>query len=245
MCNTWSAKIFASSPDPFYLMKKLISAGLLAASTLPFLALSPANAAVQGCMAGDTSGLVSFADLQSAGTLECRVGDKKYTFKDTDYNGAANDMFSLSQSGPGNLNHVLNVQSASTFLNTTITLAYMVDVVSPSTNMFERYSAGVTSPDPMTSFNLSLASTPAGMPDPVSVSDPMSTTTSSMYMGSVTSASFLNTLTTSGGAGATQFTNLLVQKAPPPQAPSPLPILGASLGFGFSRRLRNRIKAAA
>ena len=224
-------------------MKKLIPAGLLAASTLPFLALSPANAAVQGCMVGDTSGLFSFADLQSAGTLECRVGDKKYTFNAIDYNGAANDMFSLSQSGPGNLNHILNVQSASSFLNTTITLAYTVDVISPSTNMFGRYSAGVTSPDPATAFTLSLASTPAGMTNPVSVSDPMSTTSSSMYMGSVTSASFLNTLTTSGGAGATQFTNLLVQKAEP--TPSPLPILGASLGFGFSRRLRNRIKAAA
>jgi hypothetical protein len=155
-------------------------------------------------------------------------------------------MFSLSQSGPSNLNHVLNVQSASTFLNTTITLAYMVDVISPSTNMFERYSGGVTSPDPLTEFDFSLSSTPAGMPNnPVSVSDPNSTTTSSKYMGSVTSAAFTNTLVTSGGAGATQFTNLLVQKAPVTQTPSPLPILGASLGFGFSRRLRNRIKAAA
>ena len=226
-------------------MKKLISAGLLAASTLPFLALSPANAAVQGCMVGDTSGLFSYSDLVSAGTLVCRVGDKKYTFNKDDYNGAANDMFSLSQSGVGNLNHILNVQSASSFLNTTITLAYMVDVISPSTNMFERYSAGVTSPDPATTFTLSLASTPAGMTNPVSVSDPNSTTTSSMYMGSVTSAAFTNTLVTSGGAGATQFTNLLVQKAPVTQTPSPLPILGASLGFGFSRRLRNRIKAAA
>ena len=225
-------------------MKKLISAGLLAASTLPFLALSPANAAVQGCMGG-VSGLFAYSDLVSAGTLECKVGDKKYTFNAADYNGAANDMFSLSQSGVDNLNHVLNVQSASTFLNTTINLAYMVEVISPSTNIFERYSAGVTSPDPLTTFSLSLDSTPAGDSNPVSVSDPNSTTSSSMYMGSVTSATFTNTLVTSGGAGATQFTNLLVQKAPVTQTPSPLPILGASLGFGFSRRLRNRIKAAA
>jgi hypothetical protein len=227
-------------------MKKLISAGLLAASTLPFLALSPANAAVQGCMAGATSGIFSYSDIVSAGTLQCRVGDKKYTFESTGYNGALNDIFSLSQSGVGNLNHVLNVQSATTFLNTTITLAYMVDVISPSTNKFDRYSGGVTSPDPMTTFSLALSSTPPGSTNPVSVSDPKSTTSSSSYTGSVASAAFTNTLITSGGAGATQFTNLLVQKAPPvTQTPSPLPILGASLGFGFSRRLRNRIKAAA
>ena len=244
MCNNYAAKIFASDADPFFFMKKLISAGLLAASTLPFLALSPANAAVQGCMAGATSGIFSYSDIVSAGTLECRVGDKKYTFESTGYNGALNDVFSLSQSGVGKLNHVLNVQSASTFLNTTITLAYMVDVISPSTNKFERYSGGVTSPDPTTTFYLALSSTPPGSTDPVSVSDPNSTTSSSSYTGSVTSAAFTNTLKTSGGAGATQFSNLLVQKAPE-QTPSPLPILGASLGFGFSRRLRNRIKAAA
>ena len=59
---------------------------------------------------------------------------------------------------------------------------------------------------------------------------------------------FTNTLVVTAG-GATVLDNTLVQEGvgggDPEEVPGPLPLLGAGAAFGFSRRIRNRIKAAA
>ena len=64
---------------------------------------------------------------------------------------------------------------------------------------------------------------------------------------SLTSDTFIATLDTLSGLGIeTLQSSYVVADAPPtPAVPGPLPIFGAAAAFGFSRKVRNRIKAAA
>jgi hypothetical protein len=60
---------------------------------------------------------------------------------------------------------------------------------------------------------------------------------------SITSSTFSTTLTPSAGV-IDQFTSRYIQ-SDPTAVPGPLPILGIGAAFGFSRKLRKRIKLAA
>jgi hypothetical protein len=59
------------------------------------------------------------------------------------------------------------------------------------------------------------------------------------------SETFVGTLiVTAGGVESVNF-RVNTNNAPTPAVPGPLPIFGAAAAFGFSRKVRNRIKAAA
>ena len=68
-----------------------------------------------------------------------------------------------------------------------------------------------------------------------------------MYATNLTSESYTATLKDiANGAGVLQVTSTYVVKdAPTSGVPAPLPLLGAGAAFGFSRKLRRRIKQAA
>jgi hypothetical protein len=57
------------------------------------------------------------------------------------------------------------------------------------------------------------------------------------------SETFIGTLKVT--AGDVQSVNFRVNTSNTPPVPGPLPVLGAAAAFGFSRKVRNRIKAAA
>jgi hypothetical protein len=57
------------------------------------------------------------------------------------------------------------------------------------------------------------------------------------------SETFIGTLNVT--AGDVQSVNFRVNTSNTPPVPGPLPVLGAAAAFGFSRKVRNRIKAAA
>jgi MYXO-CTERM domain-containing protein len=73
---------------------------------------------------------------------------------------------------------------------------------------------------------------------------PFATGPSSFFTPPVTSATFTTTLNVTSGF-VSQVTSGISQRDPGTRVPGPLPLLGAGAAFGFSRRIRNRIKVAA
>ena len=259
MCNTCSAKIFLLPYLNFcYLMKKLISAGLLAATALSFTAVSPAKAAT-GCDGG-TAGMYTWGEIKAtaggAGAFTCVIGDK--TYSDFSYSSTQDDamfalynpindgdVFNFSQL-PSGLTHNLNVNSANNWQNAKIKLNYKVTVTS-GTNKLKNYSGNLTGDDG-TLWAMSLSATHATSPSttdmfPTFGQDP--TTPVLNFDPMVTDTDFMNDIRANAtGDGLTQFSNRLNQEAPS-EVPGPLPLLGAGAAFGFSRKLRNRVKLAA
>ena len=67
------------------------------------------------------------------------------------------------------------------------------------------------------------------------------------YSPQITSDTFASTLAVSNGViqSVTSTVNVVDAPPPPSSVPTPLPLLGAGAAFGFSRRIRSRIKLAA
>jgi hypothetical protein len=65
-----------------------------------------------------------------------------------------------------------------------------------------------------------------------------------MNFAGLTSLRVLDTYSLGATSGLTSFTNTFEQ-TPIPKVPGPLPVVGAGLALGFSRKLRGRIKASA
>lgn len=209
-----------------------------------------------GC-AGGNSGMAMWSDIK-AGGFTCVIGDKTYSnfsfsaSKLDPLNGLFSgihddDVFSFSTIGALGLVHNLNVQSASSFQNARVLLNYDV-AVSSGTNKFKDYSSNITG-DNGTQWGLSVAATNApGSPSKTSGYPSLgnsATTPDVAFAANTTSSTFANTLdANAAGNGVTQFANRLTQQTTT-QTPGPLPLLGAGAAFGFSRKLRNRVKLAA
>lgn len=225
--------------------KALLLGGLATAAS--FGSISPAHA-LTGCTAGDTSGMFLASELAAFGTggtvTECIIGDKRYSnFSYTSVGGngvQGGDVFNFSQLGATNEFHNLNVQSASSFLDTTVSLSYTIEVLAPSPLTLYEYSSNVTG-DAGTTWAQRFTgnggnSDTTGYPGLAQVA----TTPYIAFIPGTTSDTLTTTLIASNtGAGVTQFANRVNQ------TPGPLAILGAGTAFGFSRKLRNRIKSVA
>jgi len=244
-------------------MKKFSSSsGILAVATLSLTALAPANAAITGCAGGDT-GTALWSDIQ-AGGFTCTIGDKIYsdfTYSAVKRNIVSSvfsgvellDQFSFSTIGALGLTHNLNVQSLNSFQNATVSLGYTVSRAS-GTNEFRRFSANLTG-DTDTKWALKVSATNAEVSGISQTQTPLypllgqsATTPNVNFVPNTISSAFVNTLQADeNGSGVTQFANRLDQMVdiPPTTVPGPLPLLGAAAAFGFSRKLRNRIKLAA
>ena len=250
-----SKDFFAPYRNFCYLMKKLISAGLLAATALSFTAVSPAKAA-SGCMGG-TLGMYTWGEIKAIPNFTCVIGDK--TYSDFSYSSMKDDagimtynpindgdVFNFSQTGATGLTHNLNVNSANNWSNAKVMLNYKV-TVSTGTNKLLNYSGNLTG-DNGTQWAMSLAATNAASPSTTTnfpTFGQTATTPTKLFNANVTTTDFSNeVIANATGAGLTQFSNRLNQQAPP-EVPGPLPLLGAGAAFGFSRKLRNRVKLAA
>jgi len=78
------------------------------------------------------------------------------------------------------------------------------------------------------------------LPPPVNVTTNPSHIYASPYLRSETFTASMNVPT-----GYMTGFSTTTRWAPPPPAPGPLPLLGAGAAFGFSRKLRSRIKLSA
>jgi len=250
-----SKDFFAPYRNFCYLMKKLISAGLLAATALSFTAVSPAKAA-SGCMGG-ALGMYTWGEIKATPGFTCVIGDK--TYSDFSYSSMKNDagstiynpiddgdVFNFSQTGATGLTHNLNVNSANNWSNAKVMLNYKV-TVSSGTNKLKNYSANLTG-DNGTQWAMSLAATNGVSPSATTgfpTFGQPATTPTKLFNANVSTTDFSNeVIANATGDGVTQFSNRLNQQVPP-EVPGPLPLLGAGAAFGFSRKLRNRVKLAA
>jgi hypothetical protein len=218
-----------------------LSAGVaLAAST-------PAQAQFLGC------GTTSAGGFVSALPASCVIGDKLYTFSGT-VDGVTlgtniHGFAQLTMAENGGAQHTLTLSSANglqlvsgasspAFFNYTIT----VNSGSETLKTWQTDTQGAIAPNDYV--NTTAFSNDASGVSPIALKyclpsgggGPCSTGPNDFVPGTTTT---LVTHSITNEATTTGFTDTVVQ------TPGPLPILGAGAAFGFTRKLRNRIKAVA
>jgi hypothetical protein len=224
-------------------MKKLsISALFLTASTLSLVSISPAQAAPVSCSAGAGGmGLGwNIATLTGLSADGCFIGDKVYS--GFSFSGLSQAGFNFTKSGA---DHTFS-GSGLNFTGSNFTYSYTVSLYNPPAGQeFFKYNT-----------NAAGSATTSALVFSKSLTTPLPTNSTATEVtpgnivtfptGTVSSLTFTSNLSRTGGKIDT-ITDTLTQKIGDPisTVPGPLPILGAGAAFGFSRKLRNRIKLAA
>jgi hypothetical protein len=227
-----------------------LGSGLLATTSFSLgmgVFSAPAPAAVTGCGQGGVSGQFLYSDITAG--FQCYIGDKLYSGFDKFSGMSSNDVFTLFQGGPKNEIYSISVQGGSNggyFTPGTYGFDYKVSVWQGSQTI-QTYSTGATTNVGGVTWQKDLIST--GSPTNATATNltPGGTSDSSTFSPTVTTADFTTKLTVSGGTGVTQWTDALIQTTTPSgnSVPAPLPLLGASAAFAYSRRLRQRTRAKA
>jgi hypothetical protein len=218
-------------------MKKFsIKAGLLAAVVLPFGAILPANAAPTACS------VYTVAQLTTSG-FNCFIGDK--VFSDFTFSGLSTGFYGFSEFGAS----TTFSGAALNFTGSSFTYGYKVALYNPIPGQaflsYNTNAGGSAVSGGALAYSKSLSTT-----SPVSGPSTATETTvapivtfSPVTTGPVT---FTSTLTRTSGKVDTLSDTLNQAKDPSiNDVPGPLPLLGAGAAFGFSRRLRSRIKQVA
>jgi len=230
-------------------MNKILTAGLLAATTLSASAFSPAHAAPTNC---NTSGMggsnaYKYTDLEALGTDGCFIGDKVYSdFKFTPVSGEAipvNAIWGMTFSGP---NHTLSASQLNYGIGK-FNYTYEVSLFNAVAGQeFVDYRTQVGSSQIGTNtFSKVLDTVAPGTVTGTSTSTGGQGNVISFAPGQVSTLYFSSMVEVTAGRIDT-LSDSLTQKfgEPGTGVPGPLPILGAGAAFGFSRRLRKRIKLA-
>ena len=233
---------------PMVKQLKTAAALLFAAGTLSFVGTAPAHA-IQICTGNGTStASFSLTFLGSNPNLTCTVGDLTYSnFSITGFtasDSAQNDV-SMSESGVGGLQHTIGMSNTSGWTSATSTFNYTVARAS-GTNVFDQWAAVGSSVIIGSGFVSTVTATNSSpSPNPNGAINAFSTFGSpSTFNSNTISSAFTNTFTVRSNA-FTSFSNAMTQQASTPtpsSVPGPLPILGLAAAFGFSRKLRKRIK---
>ena len=213
---------------------KLGAALFAAAGTFAFAGAAPANAAVCPDSSVALSTLTPLA-------YSCAQGGFMFTL--TSWSGFVGPD-AISFSNPSATEFTYSLQSNTPWLSGTKTLSYTL--TAPSGKVISFYTSSLSSSRP---------NNKAGKFDvDGSVGIAQATLANSMSMGGQydytsslpTSETFTDTLYDITGNGIqTVQASFGVVDPPTPPVPGPLPIFGAAAAFGFSRKVRNRIKAAA
>lgn len=213
---------------------KLGAALFAAAGTFAFAGAAPANAAA--C----PSGSPSLGSLTAG--FNCTLGGFTFTFNS--FSGFSN-LDTISFSNPGGTQFNYSIQKDIPWVAGTKTLSY--SVAAPSGKVLTDYTAlpasAVFGAKTGQFTVLGAAGSAIGK-----TRDNTNTMGFATYTGTLpTSDTFTATLDNLSGLGIeTLQSSYVVTNAPPtPAVPGPLPIFGAAAAFGFSRKVRNRIKAAA
>jgi hypothetical protein len=211
----------------------------LAISSSGLLAAAPASAAM--CVDGSTLG-----SLAALGTTGCEVGDKTYYgFETSTIDTAATvSFFNIDPF------HTITVQAPNMMAfmpGTDYMLKYKMKLTDSTSSLrIKSFSTGATTSAPGTNWTKMLTGTsitPAGGAVATAVTSPTATSPNVASVPPSLDISFESKLTV-GNQFVTSFTDS-VQQAPIDQTPAPLPILGAGAAFGFSRKLRRRLRGLA
>lgn len=207
------------------------------------LALVPGAKAAPLCSDGGFagSGAYSVSLLVGLGSTGCQIGDKIYS--DFSFTNLTSGVFGFTKSG---IDHTFSGSSLN-FTDTTnpFTYSYKVAITgSVPGQEFTKFSTGANGTNTTTalSFTKNLVAT---------TTSPATSTTATagggvvnFPAGTVGPVTFASTLNLSGGKIDTISDSLSQKFAEPTEVPSPLPLFGAAAAFGFSRKLRGRIKHA-
>ena len=231
---------------------------LLGLSAGVALASSPANAGPATPTTACPTTATSLTTFLASG-FECTVGDKN--FSNFTYNisnpamgpTAAGINTSVTTTASGNFYTVLFQANSpgswmgSTASPTTGTLGFTVTVNSLSTDLITSITGAVNSSIPGSTYTWNTTS--SGSVAPPATCQGTESINSCTGIGSnppplslpgVTST-VVSTSFTTGTDGVQSVQNTIIQSP----VPGPLPILGAGAAFGFSRKLRTRIKSVA
>lgn len=225
--------------------KAFLVAGLLSGAALSSIVFSaPAKAACDPAPGGITGTLGQILGVPLS-PITC--GDKKYTFSPGFFTGfSPNDTWTIGVDLFQK--HTLALQSSTGGWGPgTYTLNYdvMVTNLPANPNRMYGYSADLQAPGGGSASYTMTGSGNVPSGPPCSAQAILgSPSVKCRYNPVVTMDSFTTTLVVNAGTSVTGIT-ALVDQSQPDTVPGPLPLLGAGAAFGFSRRIRNRIKVAA
>jgi hypothetical protein len=151
----------------------------------------------------------------------------------------------MSESGVGGLQHTIGMMNTSGWTSAINTFNYTITVTT-GTNSLDQWAATGSSSILSSGFTSTVTATnSAPSPNPNGAVNAFTTVGSpSTFTAGTLSSAFTNRFDVTS-QGFTSFDNSVNQRLETSSVPGPLPILGAGAAFGFSRKLRSRIKAAA
>jgi hypothetical protein len=217
---------------------KLNAAILLAAGTVGVASANPAHAV--DCLTITTIGSLGIGNSCTT------AGGWNFTLTNFGgFNPADNLSFTGGSTASSSLTYGI-LQQAGSWTSSGNPYTFNYTVSAPTPRLLSSYSSSLTSSVSQVTGgdagNWGVSGTP-GAANAV-FSTPNSTNGSKAYSTNLASDTFTATLLVTSGE-IQSVTSTINSKAPGTTAPGPLPLLGAGAAFGFSRRLRNRVKLAA
>jgi len=213
------------------LSKALLTAGLLGGAALSALGAGSASAAV--CQAS-----TPWTDAFDGGTpFPCTLGDKEFSNFSTNIPSIGTSAIELQQS-PGNLWDVNANFDPAANLNVGDFYEYQVSIIPSSPPYFDQaFLAWITNPPSVNGVKKEIFDVSTNTllnPGGITVNG------SSFSFGpNVSQIRVRDTITAAGS-----YDNISNNFSQADRVPGPLPLLGAGAAFGFSRRIRSRIKGA-
>ena len=220
---------------------KHVSAAALVGAGLSFGFAAPSYAQGASCVA---TGNILFA-----GGYTCTAGDKIYSEFTIIEGGAtlnsATSLFAISDNDPS---HTLS--NVGNYSVGTYAFSYKIEIL-PAALPFREFGTIKTAatssivPPPPNTWNKTLAAVPVTAPSSVVATEasPGGDSPTATFANGIKSAVFTSTLQVTSGV-VTGFSDSMTQDVIN-DVPGPLPILGAGMAFGFSRKLRRRVSAAS
>jgi hypothetical protein len=178
------------------------------------------------------SGGLSAATLIGYGSIGCSIGDAIYY--DFSFTGFHHTSFGFSN--VSSVDHIFGGHSLA--LTTPASYNYKVKIAPGFPSLFYGYLADSSGDF---GFNATYALTAAGGGTVTSSNGNLSSPYI-FYPSTPGPLAFTGTITPAVGAFHS-FSNTIVLEVP--EVPGPLPLLGAGVAFGFSRKLRQRVKASS
>lgn len=231
--------------------------------SIPICVLGPAAASAQSinaCAAPDKPFKVPFVDLKAGAIYQCQ--DKRFTLGDPSQlqsgdDGSGSLRFEWNLNPPGGYeNDFFSLDfdfSPSRRSTSSAGFSYVLEVTDPEfvldtvqlDSTMNQLGSQLTSSVTKAVIALDPSGLPSGLPplELVSASDRVEFS----FVGAPTRISVTDTWVVGTGSTIVNFKNTFTQVSiagPPASVPGPLPVLGAGAAFGFSRRLRSRIKAS-
>jgi hypothetical protein len=211
---------------------KLAATFLVAAGTFGLVGANPASAAP----CADSS-LATLLNVQCTTT-------EGFLFTLTAFNSfMSTDQLSFTPAGANNFQYSVQGTNGYALIGSPYTLSYTL--TAPPTRELDMFTSGGSSSFPGTASTWNIAAiSPQAQSANATIGFPSTVGGFDQFAPNIVTSTFTGTLNVSAGQVST-VTGLVTTTQPVIPVPGPLPLLGAGVAFGLSRKLRRRIKSAA